>query len=116
MIWMFKVIHYLLVDVFQDFENMSLKIYGLDPTKFLSVPGLAWQADFKKSKVKSDLLTDIDMLLMEQQSTRGGICHSIYQYANANNKYMRDYDTNKESPYLQYWDVNMVVQCRKSFQ
>ena len=42
---------------------------------------------------------------MEQQSIRGGICHSLYQYANANNKYMKDYDTNKESPYLQYWDV-----------
>ena len=56
------------------------------------------------------------MLLMEQQSIRGGICHSLYQYANANNKYMKDYDTNKESPYSQYWDVDMVVQCRKSFQ
>ena len=40
-----------------------LKIYELDPVKFLLVPGLAWQAAFKKTKVKLDLLTDIDMLL-----------------------------------------------------
>ena len=39
-------------------------------------------------------------------SIRGGIYHSIYWYAKANNKYMNDYDKNKESSYIQYWDVN----------
>ena len=46
------------------------------------------------------------MLLMVEKGIRGGICHSIYQYAKANNKYMKDYDKNKELSYLQYWDVN----------
>ena len=46
------------------------------------------------------------MLLMVEKGIRGGICHSIYRYAKANNKYMKDYDKNKESSYLQYWDVN----------
>ena len=36
----------------------------------------------------------------------GGICNAIHQYAKANNKYMKDYDKNKESSYLQYWNVN----------
>ena len=74
----------------------------LDPTKFLSAPELAWQAALKETKVKLDLLTDIDMLLMVEKGIRGGICHFVYRYAKANNKYMRDYDKNKESPYLQY--------------
>ena len=43
---------------------------------------------------------------MVEKGIRGGICHSIYRYAKANNKYMRDCDTNKESSYLQYWDIN----------
>ena len=43
---------------------MCFEIYELDPAKFLSAPGLAWQAALKKTKVKLDLLTDIDMLLM----------------------------------------------------
>ena len=43
---------------------MCLKIQELDPAKFLSVPGLAWQAALKKTKVKLDFLTDTDMLLM----------------------------------------------------
>ena len=34
------------------------------------------------------------------------ICYSIYRYTEANDKYMKDYDKNKESPYIQYWDVN----------
>ena len=42
------------------------------------------------------------MLLMVQNGIRGGICNSIYRYAKANNKYMQDYDENKESPYLNY--------------
>ena len=54
----------LLADVFENFRNMCLEIYELDPAKFLSAPGLAWQAALKKTKVKLDLLTDIDMLLM----------------------------------------------------
>ena len=48
------------------------------------------------------------MLLMIEKGIRGGICHSIYGYAKANSKYMKDYDKNKESPYIQYWDVNNV--------
>ena len=85
---------------------MCLKIYELDPTWFLTAPGSAWQASLKKAKLKLDLLTDIDMLLMVEKGIRGGICHSVYRYAKANNKYMKDYDKNKESSYIQYWDVN----------
>ena len=48
----------LLPDVFENFRNMFLKIYELDPAKFLSAPGLAWQAALKKTKVKLDLLTE----------------------------------------------------------
>ena len=58
---------------------MSLEIYELDPVRFLSAPGLAWQAALKKTKVKLDPLTDIDMLLMVQKGIKGGICHFIYQ-------------------------------------
>ena len=67
-----------------------LEIYELDPARFLSSPGLAWQAAWIKTRVKLDLLTDIDTLLMVEKCIRGGIWHSIYQYAKANNKYVKD--------------------------
>ena len=36
----------------------------------------------------------------------GGICHAVQRYAKANNKYMNDYNKNKESSYIQYLDAN----------
>ena len=75
---------------------MGLKIYLLDPAKFFSAPGLAWQAALKKTEVKLELLTDIDMLLMVEKGISGGICNTIHRYAKANNKYMKDYDINNE--------------------
>ena len=104
----------LLADVFENFRKMCLKLYHLDPVKFLSAPGLAWQAALKKTEVKLELLTDIDMLLMVEKGIRGGICHAIHQYAKANNKYMKDYDKNKELSYLKYWDVNNLFGCAMS--
>ena len=46
------------------------------------------------------------MLLVVEKGIRGGICNAIYQYAKANNKNMKGYDKNKESSYLNYWDIN----------
>ena len=80
---------------------MCIKMYRLDPTRFLTAPGLALQAALKKTKVKLDLITDIDMLLKSEKGVRGGICRSVYWYVKANNKYMKDDDKNKESSYVQ---------------
>ena len=81
---------------------MYINVYELDPANFLPAPGLAWQAALKKTKVKLDLLADIDMLLMVERGIRGGTCHSIYRYVKTNNNYVKDYDKNKELSYLQY--------------
>ena len=91
----------LLPDVFENFPKMCLEIYKLDPIKFISVPGLVWQAALKKKQVELDLLTDVDMLLMIEKVIRGGICNAIHRYAKASNKYMSDYkDENKESSFV----------------
>ena len=81
----------MLADVFENFWNTCLEIYNLDSDHFLSATGL------KKTKIKLDLLTNIDMLLTVE---KGGICHGIYRYLNAINKYMKNYDRNKGSLYL----------------
>ena len=96
----------LLADVFENFRDMCLKEYELDPAHFLSLTGLAWQACLKKTNVELELLTDYDMLLMVEEGIRGGICHSIHRYAKANNKYMKNYNNNEESSYIQYLDAN----------
>ena len=85
---------------------MCIKNYHLNSVIFFSATGLAWQATLKKNEVKLELLTDIYMLSMVEKRIRGGICCAIYWYAKANNKYMKDYDKNKEPSYHKYWDVN----------
>ena len=60
---------FLLADVFNNFQNICLDIYKLNPARF-SAPELA---ALKKTKVKLDLLTDIDMLLMVEKGIKGGI-------------------------------------------
>ena len=46
------------------------------------------------------------VLLMVEKGIRGGICHAILRHVEVNNKYMRNYDKNKEPSYLMYLDAN----------
>ena len=66
-------------DVFENFKNVCIKVYELDPAHFLSAPALAWQAFLKKTGVNLELLSDFDMLLMIEERIRGGICHVTYR-------------------------------------
>ena len=70
----------LLAPVFGKFRKICLKIYHLDAAKLLWVSGLLWQTTFKKTEVKIELLTDIDMLLMVEKSIREGISHATNRY------------------------------------
>ena len=75
------------------------------PCSFLSETALAWQACFKKTEVELESLTNIDTLLMAEKGIRGWVCQAIHRCAKANNKYMKNYDQDKES-YIQYLDAN----------
>ena len=100
----------LLADVFESFRDKCIEIYELDPSHFLSAPGLAWQACLKKTGVKLELLTDNDMLLMFEEGIRGGVCQATYRYAKANNQYITNYDKNNKSSYLEYVDPNNLYE------
>ena len=49
----------------------------LHPVRFISAPGLAWQAALKKTEIKLELLTDVDVLLMVEKGIKGETCHVI---------------------------------------
>ena len=74
----------------------------MDPSHFLSTPGLTWQACLKKAKINLELLTDINMLLMTEAGIGGGMCQAVYRHAKANNKYMKNYYKSSKSSYLMY--------------
>ena len=95
-----------LSDLFENFRDKCIEIYELDPAHFLSASGLAWEACLKKTKIRLELLTYIDMLLMVEKGIRGGMCHAVHRYAKASNKYMKS--KNKESLHIQYSDANSL--------
>ena len=109
----------LFADIFENFRKTCLKHYQLDPCHYYSSPGLAWDACLKETKQKVELLSDYDMLMFFEKGTRGGMCYISKRYSEANNKYMKDFDTNKQSKFIQYLDANnlyMVMQCHKNYQ
>ena len=96
----------LLADVFENFRDICLKNYGLDPVHYYTAPGLAWDAMLKMTKINLELLSDIDKLLMVEKGIRGGISIISNRYGKANNKYMKDYNKKEASKYLMYVDAN----------
>ena len=97
----------LLSSIFESFRDTCLEHYQLDPAHFYTIPGLAWKAGLKKTGIKLELLTDIDMLLMFEKGIRGGLTQAVHRYAKANNKYMGDmFNPNDITSYLQYLDAN----------
>ena len=95
-----------LSDVFENFRSLCLKIYELDPSYFVSTPGLAFEAMVKCTKVKLELLTDIEMVLMVEKVICGGLTQVVKRHAVANHRYLPGYDASKKSVFLQYLDAN----------
>ena len=97
----------LLADVFENFWEICLRIYKLDPAHYYTAPSLSWDACLKMTSVELELLTDVDMLLMVEKGIRGGVSMVSKRFSKANNKYMKEkYDSSKPSKYIQYLDAN----------
>ena len=97
----------LLADVFENFRDVCNDSYKLDPAWYFTAPGLAWDGALKRTNVKLELLSDPDMLLMNERGIRGGIATISHRYSKANNPYMNDaYDKDLPTKYIQYLDAN----------
>ena len=94
----------LLADVFKKFIDTCLKFYMLNPCHYISSPGLSWNVMLKMIGVKLEKIVGIDMYLVIEKGLRGGISYIAKRCAN--NKYMKDYDSEKLSKYINYLDMN----------
>ena len=105
----------LLADIFENFIDVSMKIYNLDPSHYLTASSLSLDAMLKLTGVELELLTDGDMHLFMEEGIRGGISVITNRYAKANNKYMGDnYNPNQPSTFIQYMDENSLYSSAMS--
>ena len=98
-----------LSDVFENFRYLRLKDYDLDPRYFVSTPSLAFETRLKMTKVKTELLRDIDMVLMTEKAIHGGLTQVIRKHEIANNKYLPTYDKTKKC-------VLTIFGCKQSIR
>ena len=96
----------LLADVFENFRKTCSQFYKLDPCHYFTSPGLSWDAMLKMTKIKLELMVDIDMFQFIEKGMRGGILYIANRYGKANNVYMKEYDEKASSKYLMYLDAN----------
>ena len=98
----------ILSDVFENLRKLCVRVYGLDPTYYVSCPALSYDAMLKLTKIELEMFHEgnSDMFYFIEQGIRGGIFMISNKYAKANNKYMKSYDKNKASSYIQYLDAN----------
>ena len=97
----------LLADVFENFRDICIKNYNLDPAHYYTAPGLAWDGGLKSTKVELELLSDMDMLLMVEKGIRGGVSMISNRHGKSNNKYMgKSFIDTMLSTYIAYLDAN----------
>ncbi|XP_074026081.1 uncharacterized protein [Leptinotarsa decemlineata] len=95
----------LLCDIFENFRNMSLDTYKLDPAHYFTSPGLSWDAMLKYTGVNLELLTDIDMVHFLQNGIRGGVSQCSERKHIANNQFLPNYNPEEPSSFIMYLDA-----------
>ncbi len=97
-----------LTDVFENFRNLCMKDYFLDPAHYISSPQLSWDAMLRQSGVELELICDPEMFKMVDGGIRGGVVMISKRFARANNKYLGAalHDPSKPTTFINYVDAN----------
>ena len=108
---------YLLTGVFENFRDMCLNYYGLDPAYYITLPNYSWNAFLSLTGVRLEQIHIKEMYEMIENGLRGGITQCSYKKVEANNKYMNEeFDKSKPSSYVNYLGANNLyglAKCKK---
>ena len=97
----------LLTDIFENFRDVCMKYYGLDPALYYTLPNFAFDAMLKMTGVEIDLIYDQEMYERIEARLRGGMCMASTKKVEANNKtWEKIMIQNRESSYVNYLDAN----------
>ena len=96
----------ILADIFENLINRCLNFYKLEPCNYYSLPGLAWNAMLKMTKIELEKIDDDEIHQFIERAVRGGICIVVKRHSKANNKFFPDYDPNKPEIDIRNLDMN----------
>ena len=96
----------LLTDVFENFRDMCLDYYGLDPAHYYTLPNFAGDAMLLMTGVELDQIHDLDMCEIVENGLKGGMCRVSHKHIKANNKYMKAYNEDIVLSCINYLDAN----------
>ena len=98
----------LLADVFENYRQMNLECFNLDPAQYLSGPQISFDACLKMTKIKLELISDLDMYNFFEKGIRGGVSTISQRFTKANNVYNPDYDPSEPNSYIIDIDANSL--------
>jgi hypothetical protein len=97
----------LLADVWENFRTSCISYYKLDPTNYISAPGLAWDAMLLQTKIELELTYRFKHFRNDRANEARGLCFvGSQRHTKANNKYLDDYNPDEPSTNIIYWDEN----------
>ncbi|KAL4132044.1 hypothetical protein QTP88_009265 [Uroleucon formosanum] len=96
----------LLADIFENFRDVCMKTYNIDPAYYYTTPGFSFDAMLKYTAIKLELLSEYEMLLMFEDGIRGGLTQASMRYAKSNNEKTPDYNQANPKSWLVYQDCN----------
>ncbi|CAG8624391.1 15204_t:CDS:1 [Funneliformis mosseae] len=91
-----------------NYTIMCLQDDGLNPSHYVSAPGMFNDFLYKSSGAELKLITNIDKYLMVENSIREGMIMTSHQYAKANNSQCSDYKFSKPNSWIMYEDMNAL--------
>ena len=101
-----KIDVYGLADVFEYYRELAFQTYAIEPAHYIGLPSFTWDAGLKFTDIKLENITDPDIYMFFEKMKRGGISVISQRHAKANNKYLPDYDENKDNSYIYQVDCN----------
>ena len=100
-----KIDTLILTDIFENFRDLCLTTYGLDPCYYYTAPGMSFDCMLKHTNISIELLYDCDMLLMFEQGIRGGLTQAVKRYHKSNNYTVPTYNRNLPDSWIVYLDA-----------
>ncbi|KAL4153519.1 hypothetical protein QTP88_001352 [Uroleucon formosanum] len=104
-----KVDVLLSADVFENFRDICMTTYHLDPSHYYTSPGFSFDCMLKLTKVHLELLTDYEKILFLESGTRGGLVQASKRHARANNPETPGYNAEEPNTSLIYLDGDYKI-------